>query len=140
MAFELSPLPWSRDALAPHMSAETLDYHHGKHHRAYVDKVNGWIGEKSLEGKSLVEIVKFAGEKGDKGLFNNAAQAWNHNLFWLSLAPATGQQPTGALSAMIAESFGSPGELLTRLKDQDVGNLASGWARSDEHTSELKTH
>src|SRR3546814_12327790 len=104
MAFELSPLPWSRDALAPHMSAETLDYHHGKHHRAYVDKVNGWIGAKSLEGKSLVEIVKFAGEKGDKGLFNNAAQAWNHNFFWLSLAPATDQQPTGALSAMRSEA------------------------------------
>src|SRR3546814_18497160 len=92
MAFELLPLPFSRDALAPHMSGETLDFHHGKHHKAYVDKVNGWIEEKDLRGRSLVEVIRLALDKGDKGLFNNAGQVWHHNFFWSSLAPA-GQTP-----------------------------------------------
>ncbi|API57967.1 superoxide dismutase [Tardibacter chloracetimidivorans] len=127
MAFELLPLPFSRDALAPHMSGETLDFHHGKHHKAYVDKVNGWIEEKDLRGRSLVEVIRLALDKGDKGLFNNAGQVWNHNFFWSSLAPA-GQKPTGRLKEMIDESFGSTDALLTKLKEEAGGHFASGWA------------
>src|SRR3546814_2714160 len=98
------------------MSGETLDFHHGKHHKAYVDKVNGWIEEKDLRGRSLVEVIRLALDKGDKGLFNNAGQVWNHNFFWSSLAPA-GQKPTGRLKEMIDESFGSTDALLTKLKE-----------------------
>ena len=127
MAFELPPLPYDREALQPHMSGETLDYHHGKHHQAYVDKVNGWIEEKGLQGLSLVEVIKKAQETGDKGLFNNAAQIWNHTFFWNCLAPA-GQQPEGRLKELIDQSFGSTEKLLGALKDEAVGHFASGWA------------
>jgi len=127
MAFELPALPYAKDALAPHMSAETFDFHHGKHHKAYVDKVNGWIDEKGLQGKALVEVIKRAKEKGDKGLFNNAAQIWNHTFFWNCLAPA-GQKPTGKLKEMIDSGFGSTDDLLEKLKEEAVNHFASGWA------------
>ncbi|HWN07426.1 MAG TPA: superoxide dismutase [Steroidobacteraceae bacterium] len=127
MAFELPALPYAKDALAPHMSAETFDFHHGRHHKAYVDKVNGWIDEKGLQGKALVEVIKRAKEKGDKGLFNNAAQIWNHTFFWNCLAPA-GQKPTGKLKEMIDSGFGSTDDLLEKLKEEAVNHFASGWA------------
>lgn len=127
MAFQLPPLPFERDALVPHMSGETLDFHHGKHHQAYVDKVNGWIDEKGLAGRSLVEVIRLAHERGDQGLFNNAAQIWNHTFFWNSLAPA-GQKPKGQLKAMIEDQFGSTEKLLTALRDEAVAHFASGWA------------
>ncbi len=127
MAFILPDLPFAKDALAPHMSAETLDFHHGKHHKAYVDKVNGWIDEKGLVGKSLTEVIKLAEDKGDKGLFNNAAQIWNHSFFWECLA-APGQKPTGKLAEMIDAEFGSTGALLKKLGEEAVGHFASGWA------------
>ena len=76
MAFTLPDLPYPKDALQPHMSAETFDYHWGKHHKAYVDKTNGMLGEKGLEGASLIEVINAAKERGDKGLFNNSAQIW----------------------------------------------------------------
>jgi Fe-Mn family superoxide dismutase len=127
MAFELPPLPFDKSALEPHMSAETFDYHHGKHHKAYVDKTNGWIDEKGLAGLSLVEVIKKAKDTGDKGLFNNAAQIWNHTFFWNCLAPA-GQQPSGRLASLIEEGFGSTDELLKKLAAEAVGHFASGWA------------
>ncbi|MGE0774019.1 MAG: superoxide dismutase [Sphingomonadaceae bacterium] len=127
MAFILPDLPFAKDALAPHMSAETLDFHHGKHHNAYVDKVNGWIDDKGLAGKSLVEVIKLAKDKGDKGLFNNAAQVWNHSFFWNCLA-APGQKPTGDLATKIDEAFGSTDTLLKKLAEEAVGHFASGWA------------
>ena len=127
MAFALPPLPYPKDALAPHMSAETFDYHHGKHHQAYVDKTNGWIEEKGLQGLSLIEVVDKAKGGGDKPLFNNAAQIWNHTFFWNCLAPM-GQQPTGELARMIETSFGSTDELLKKLAAEAVGHFASGWA------------
>ncbi len=127
MAFELPPLPFDKSALEPHMSAETFDYHHGKHHKAYVDKVNGWIDEKGLAGLSLVEVIKKAKDTADKGLFNNAAQIWNHTFFWNCLAPA-GQKPSGKLASLIEESFGSTDELLKKLAAEAVGHFASGWA------------
>ena len=127
MAFVLPPLPYPKDALAPHMSAETLDFHHGKHHKAYVEKVNGWIDEKGLQGRSLVEVIRRAREKGDKGLFDNAAQVWNHTFFWNCLAPG-GQQPAGKLKDRIDSSFGSTAGLLKALKEEAVNHFGSGWA------------
>jgi Fe-Mn family superoxide dismutase len=127
MAFALPELPFAKDALQPHMSAETLEFHHGKHHKAYVDKVNGWIEEKGLSGRSLVEVIRLAKEKGDKGLFNNAAQVWNHSFFWNCLA-APGQKPSGQLASKIDEAFGSTDALLKKLGEEAVGHFASGWA------------
>ena len=126
MAFALPELPFAKDALQPHMSAETLEFHHGKHHKAYVDKVNGWIDEKGLSGRSLVEVIRLAKEKGDKGLFNNAAQVWNHSFFWNCLA-APGQKPSGQLASKIDEAFGSTDALLKKLGEEAVGHFASGW-------------
>jgi len=127
MAFALPELPFAKDALQPHMSAETLEFHHGKHHKAYVDKVNGWIDEKGLSGRSLVEVIRLAKEKGDKSLFNNAAQVWNHSFFWNCLA-APGQKPSGQLASKIDEAFGSTEALLKKLGEEAVGHFASGWA------------
>ncbi|MET0269541.1 MAG: superoxide dismutase [Sphingomonas sp.] len=127
MAFALPPLPFDKSALEPHMSAETFDYHHGKHHKAYVDKTNGWIDEKGLAGLSLVEVIKKAKADGDKGLFNNSAQIWNHTFFWNCLAPA-GQKPSGQLATLIEEGFGSTEALLEKLAAEAVGHFASGWA------------
>ena len=127
MAFVLPDLPYAKDALQPHMSSETLDYHHGKHHKAYVDKTNGMLGEKGLEGASLTEVIKAAKDKGDKGLFNNSAQIWNHSFFWQCLAPGEGQKPSGKLADMITDSFGGVDQMLTKLKEESVGHFASGW-------------
>lgn len=127
MAFELPPLPFDSSALDPYMSAETFEYHHGKHHKAYVDKVNGWIDEKKLGGLSLIDVTKKAKDTGDKGLFNNAAQIWNHTFFWNCLAPA-GQTPTGILAEKITATFGSTDELLKKLAAEAVGHFGSGWA------------
>ena len=127
MAFVLPDLPYAKDALQPHMSSETLDYHHGKHHKAYVDKTNGMLGEKGLEGASLTEVIKAAKDKGDKGLFNNSAQIWNHSFFWQCLAPGEGQKPTGKLADMIISSFGGVDQMLAKLKEESVGHFASGW-------------
>lgn len=128
MAFALPPLPFPKEALGDYMSAETLDYHHGKHHKAYVDKTNGMVGEKGLEGASLVEVIRAAKEKGDNALFNNSAQIWNHTFYWNCLAPPQGQKPTGQLAGMIEDAFGSTDELLAKLKAEAVGHFSNGWA------------
>ena len=127
MAFHLPDLPFAKDALGDVMSAETFDYHHGKHHKAYVDKTNGMIGEKGLEGASLVEVIKAAKDKGDKGLFNNSAQIWNHSFFWQCLAPEGSTSPSGKLEAMIASDFGDHASLLDKLATESVNHFASGW-------------
>ncbi|RYE02628.1 MAG: superoxide dismutase, partial [Sphingomonadales bacterium] len=111
MAFELPPLPYAKDALAPYMSAETLEFHHGKHHKAYVDKTNGFIVEKGLEGRKLSEVIAHAKETGDKALFNNSAQIWNHSFFWQGLSPEK-QTPSGKLAELINSEFGSADELV----------------------------
>ena len=128
MPFTLPDLPFDRDALGEFMSAETLEFHHGKHHKAYVDKVNAAVGGKGLEGAALSDVIRAAGERGDKGLFNNAGQIWNHNFFWQCLAPPQSQRPTGKLAALIEEGFGSTETMLSQLKDEAVGHFASGWA------------
>jgi Fe-Mn family superoxide dismutase len=127
MAFELPPLPFDKSALEPHMSAETFDYHHGKHHKAYVDKTNGWIEEKGLAGLSLLQVIDKAKATGDKGLFNNSAQIWNHTFFWHSLAPAGSTKPSEKLAGLI-DSFGGQEALLKKIADEAVGHFASGWA------------
>ena len=127
MAFELPPLPFDKSALEPHMSAETFDFHHGKHHKAYVDKVNGWIDEKGLAGLSLLQVIDKAKATGDKGLFNNSAQIWNHTFFWNCLAPAGSTKPSDKLAGLIS-SFGGQDALLKKIADEAVGHFASGWA------------
>ena len=127
MAFTLPDLPFDRDALGPHMSGETLDYHHGKHHKAYVDKTNGLIAKTDLEGASLVDVIRAAKEKGDKGLFNNSAQIWNHSFFWQCLAPEGSTRPSGKLRELIDSDFGGEQQLLEKLATESVNHFASGW-------------
>ena len=128
MAFELPHLPYAKDALEPHMSAETLEFHHGKHHRAYVEKTNELIGDRRLAGASLVDVVRAAKRDGNSKLFNNAAQLWNHSFFWQCLAPAEGQQPEGKLRQMIDEGFGGVEAMLDKLADEAAEHFSNGWA------------
>lgn len=128
MAFALPPLPFDRAALEPVLSAESFDYHHGKHHKAYVDKVNGWIDEKGLAGKSLVEVIRLAKDQGDKPLANNAGQIWNHDFFWQCLAPEGSTRPSAKLAGLIDASFGSQEALVEKLASEAVGHFGSGWA------------
>ena len=128
MAFQLPPLPFDRAALEPVLSAESFDYHHGKHHKAYIDKVNGWIDEKGLEGKSLVEVIRLAKDGSDKPLANNAGQIWNHDFFWQCLAPAGSTRPSGKLATMIDAAFGDHDTMLTKLSAEAAGHFGSGWA------------
>ncbi len=127
MAFTLPDLPYDRTALEPHMSAETLDFHHGKHHKAYVDKANGMLADQGLENASLLEVIKKAKDKGDKKLFNNAAQIWNHSFFWQCLAPAGSTQLTGDLKSMVERDFGSADAMLERLTTESTDHFGSGW-------------
>ncbi|HYI38761.1 MAG TPA: superoxide dismutase [Allosphingosinicella sp.] len=128
MAFELVPLPYTPDALGEFMSAETLAFHHGKHHKAYVDKVNTMLADGTDPGRSLVEIVRSARDRGETALFNNSAQIWNHNFYWRCLAPPEGRKPTGRLAAMIDDSFGGTDNLLLKLKEEAAGHFSNGWA------------
>jgi superoxide dismutase, Fe-Mn family len=128
MAFTLPDLPFAKDALGRFMSAETLDYHHGQHHKAYVDKTNSLAQEAGLDGRGLSEVIRAAREQGAKGLFNNSAQLWNHSFFWQCLAPPEGQKPSGKLAAMIEDKFGTLDTMLAKLKEEAVGHFASGWA------------
>ena len=127
MAFTLPDLPFDRAALAPHMSAETLEFHHGKHHKAYVDKANGMIAGTDLEGASLVEVIRAASEGGDRSLFNNAAQIWNHSFFWQCLAPEGSTRPSGRLREMIGAEFGGEEQLIEQLAKESINHFASGW-------------
>ncbi|CAD7337525.1 superoxide dismutase [Sphingomonadales bacterium 56] len=124
MAFVLPDLPYSKDAFGDILSAETFDYHHGKHHNAYVVKANELIAvDPALQGKSLVELIKSS--KG--ALFNQVGQIWNHTFYWHSLSPEK-KQPSGQLLDLINEGFGSVDALLDKLKAEAVGHFASGWA------------
>ena len=126
MAFELPQLPYAKDALAPTISAETLDFHYGKHHKAYVDKTNGFVADKGLAGKSLVEVIRHAKETGDKGLFNNSAQIWNHSFYWFGLTPQP-TEPTGKLKELIEAKFGSKEELVKQLVAEATNHFSNGW-------------
>ncbi len=128
MPFILPDLPFPKEALQPHMSAETLEFHHGKHHRAYVEKTNQSVEDKKLEGASLSMLIRHARETGDQSLFNNSAQIWNHSFFWQCLAPPQGQRPTGHLAQLIDDQFGSVDQMLAALKQEAVGHFSNGWA------------
>src|SRR5213083_322718 len=113
MPFELPALPYDKSAFGEILSAETLDYHWGKHHRAYVTKTNELLGElPDLGGASLAEVVRKARSSGNSKLFNNSAQLWNHSFFWQCLAPAEGQKPGGRLAPLIQDGFGDEEALL----------------------------
>jgi len=123
MAFELPALPYAKDALAPHISAETLEYHYGKHHNTYVVKLNGLIGGTPFASKSLEEIVRTS----EGGIFNNAAQVWNHTFYWHCLSPNGGGDPTGALADAINAKWGSFSAFKTAFNDKAVNNFGSSW-------------
>lgn len=123
MSFELPALPYAKNALEPHISAETLEFHHGKHHQTYVTKLNGLIEGTDFAGKSLEDIVKTS----SGGVFNNAAQVWNHTFYWNSMAPNAGGEPSGALADAINKNFGSFAEFKAKFNDSAVNNFGSSW-------------
>ena len=125
MAFELIPLPYDSEALAPAISAETLSFHHGKHHKAYIDKTNAAIAGTELEGADLETVIATA-RGANQGLFNNAAQSWNHGFYWHSLTPGA-TRPGGDLASKIDAAFGSLDALNTQLAERGAGHFASGW-------------
>ena len=125
----LAPLPYADDALAPTVTAKTISFHYGKHHAGYVKTLNGLIAGTKYEGLSLEEIVAASREAGDTAIFNNAAQIWNHDFYWLSLAPAgKGGEPSAELLAAINASFGSLDASKAALADAAVKRFGSGWA------------
>ena len=123
MAFELPALPYAKDALEPHISAETLDYHYSKHHNTYVVNLNNLLLGSGFEGKSLEEIIKTS----SGGIFNNAAQVWNHTFYWNCLAPNGGGEPTGELAEAINQSFGSFEKFKEEFTKNAIGTFGSGW-------------
>lgn len=124
MSFELPPLPYAKDALEPHISSETLDFHHGKHHNTYITKLNGLLPGSEFDGKTLEEIITSAPAGG---VFNNAAQIWNHTFYWHSLSPNGGGEPTGALADAINSTFGSFADFQAKFNDSAVNNFGSSW-------------
>ena len=129
MPFQLPELPYPKDALAPHMSAETLDFHWGKHHKAYVSKTNELIEQSSnLSGATLLDVVRDSKSSGNAKLFNNSAQLWNHSFFWQCLAPAEGQKPEGKLEHLINDAFGNAEALIQKLQEEAVNHFGSGWS------------
>ena len=127
MTIEFPGLPYLVDALEPHVSAKTLEFHHGKHHKAYTDKLNAAIAGTGYEGRSLEDIIGASHEAGDTGIFNNAAQAWNHTFLWSSMSPAGGGAPEGELAEAINASFGDLGGFRQQFKASAMGQFCSGW-------------
>jgi Fe-Mn family superoxide dismutase len=124
MAFTLPELPYPKDALAPHLSAETLEYHHDKHHNAYVTNLNNLLEGTDLASKSLEEIIQAA----DGGVFNNAAQVWNHTFYWNCMKPGGGGLPSGDLATAIDQAFGSYDAFKSEFSQAAVTQFGSGWA------------
>lgn len=126
MKLELPELPFAKDSLAPHMSSETLDFHHGKHHNAYVVKGNELLEDAGIEADNLEDLVKKCAEKGGP-LFNNVGQHYNHSFFWNSISPNGGGAPSGDIAAAIDASFGSFDNFKTEFVNNGVGQFGSGW-------------
>ncbi len=124
MAFTLPPLPYDKTALAPHLTAETLEFHHGKHHNAYVTNLNKLLEGKPEANKTLEEIIL----SSEAGVFNNAAQIWNHTFYWNSMKPNGGGQPTGDLLAAINRDFGSFDKFKEEFTTAATTQFGSGWA------------
>ena len=128
MAFELPALPYKNDALAPAISAETLNFHHGKHHATYVDRLNGAIKGTEQESQSLEDVIRWsAADKSRTGIFNNAAQTWNHTFFWESMKPNGGGKPSGDLASAIDSSFGGFDKFREKFLAAGAGQFGSGW-------------
>lgn len=123
MEHTLPALPYAKDALVPHLSAETLEFHYGKHHQTYVTNLNNLIKGTDFESASLEEIVK----KSSAGIYNNSAQIWNHTFFWSCMKPNGGGSPTGALAAAINAKWGSFDAFKVAFQASAVGNFGSGW-------------
>ncbi|CAI0739863.1 Superoxide dismutase [Fe] [Serratia proteamaculans] len=123
MSFELPALPYEKNALEPHISAETLEYHYGKHHNAYVVNLNNLLKGSKFEGLSLEAIIKAS----DGGIFNNAAQVWNHSFYWHCLSPQGGGEPQGKLATAISQAFGSFAAFREQFSDAAVKNFGAGW-------------
>ncbi len=137
--FVLLELPYEQNALAPTISAETLSYHYNKHHRAYLDKLNELVSGTEYEELELEEvIVKTAGKADKAGIFNNAAQVWNHDFYWNSLSPKGGGEPTGELGRKIETSFGSCENFLKQFVEAGMTDFGSGWAWLVEDKDILK--
>lgn len=129
MAITLPELPYAKNALEPHITANTLDFHHGKHHNAYVTNLNNLIAGTELENSSLEEIVHASAGKADKaGIFNNAAQVWNHTFYWNSMKPQGGGEPTGVLADKINAAFGSFENFKKEFSTAAATQFGSGWA------------
>ncbi|MCU0588728.1 MAG: superoxide dismutase [Syntrophobacteraceae bacterium] len=129
MAITLPDLPYPKNALAPYISEQTLEFHHGKHHKAYVDNGNKLIAGTDLENLDLETIVrKSAGDPSKAGVFNNAAQVWNHTFYWQCMKPGGGGPPTGAIAQKIAADFGGYEKFVEELKNAGVTQFGSGWA------------
>jgi len=124
MAIELPPLPFERTALEPHISGETIDYHYGKHHKAYVDNLNKMIAGTEFESMPLEDIIR----KSQGAMFNNAAQVWNHTFYWNCLKPNAGGEPSGKLADAIVKAFGSLDKFKEQFSDLAVKTFGSGWA------------
>jgi Fe-Mn family superoxide dismutase len=126
---ELPPLPYAQDALAPVISAETLSFHYGKHHKAYVDNLNKLVAGTDMSETPLETLIKAVAGKPDKaGVFNNAAQVWNHTFFWNSMKPGGGGAPTGAVAKAIDASFGSYDNFKKEFTNAAMTQFGSGWA------------
>ena len=128
MAHTLPELPYAKDALAPHISAETLGFHHGKHHAAYVSKMNAAIEGTAKADLPLEDLIQAAASDGDQGLFNNAAQTWNHTFYWNSMSPKGGGAPQGDLAERIDRDFGSLEGFRKAFADAGATQFGSGWA------------
>jgi len=129
MAFELPALPYDRTALEPHITGETIDYHHGKHHNAYVVNLNNLTKDSDLASKSLEEVIQLsAGDASKVGIFNNAAQIWNHTFYWHCMKPNGGGKPTGAIAAKIDADFGSYEKFVELFTAAATTQFGSGWA------------
>jgi len=136
MAFELPPLPYAMDALAPHISAETLEYHYGKHHQTYVTNLNNLTEGTDHASAGLEDVIMAADNPSP--LFNNAAQVWNHTFYWNSMAPGGGGEPTGELGEAINSAFGSYDAFRTQFAEAATTQFGSGWAWLADDGSGLK--
>ena len=124
MAFELPPLPYAQDALAPHISSETLEYHYGKHHQTYVTNLNKLVDGTEFENAALEDVIV----KSEGGLFNNSAQVWNHTFYWSSMSPDGGGAPTGEVADAVNSAFGSYETFVEKFKEAATTQFGSGWA------------
>lgn len=139
MAFELPPLPYPKNALEPHISERTMDFHYGRHHQAYVTNLNNLVKGSPFEQQSLEEIIKATHKDDSKtGIFNNAAQVWNHTFFWHSMKPQGGGAPSGNVAAAINKDCGGLDKFKEQFKAAAVGQFGSGWAWLVAERGQLK--